>query len=279
MRRMRFAVCNELFEGWDLATVCQRVAQIGYTGIELAPFTLAPQITALSGAQRRHVAQTAQDAGLEVVGLHWLLAKTDGLHVSHPDEAARRRTSEYLVALANACADMGGRLMVMGSPQQRDVLEGTSPEEAFDRAVETFRAVLPAAADRNVTICFEPLAPSETNFINTAAEGLRLCDAVGHPNFRLHLDVKAMCSEDRPVPELIGEFIARAGHFHANDATLRGPGMGETDFVPIFEALTQAGYVGWVSVEVFDYKPDPETVARRSYEYMCRCVDQVGGGS
>ena len=273
---MNFAICNELFEGWDLPDVCRQVAQIGYTGIELAPFTLAPLVTELGAHERRRVADAVHDAGLEVVGLHWLLAKTDGLHVSHPDPAVRRRTVDYLVELVGACADMDARVMVMGSPQQRNVLDGTQPDEAFDRTVETFRAVMPAAAERNVTVCFEPLAPSETNFINTAAQGQRLCDAVGHPLFKLHLDVKAMSAEDRPVPELIRTYIGRAGHFHANDANLRGPGMGRTDFVPIFQALVEAHYAGWVSVEVFDYKPDPETVARESYDYMQTCLKKGG---
>jgi len=130
---MHFAICNELFEGWDLADVCRVVADVGYTGLELAPFTLAPLITDLSGPARRRVAQVVHDAGMQVVGLHWLLAKTEGLHVSHPDDAVRRRTSDYLGELAKACADMDGRVLVMGSPQQRDMPDGTSFEEAFDR--------------------------------------------------------------------------------------------------------------------------------------------------
>ena len=63
----------------------------------------------------------------------------------------------------------------------------------------------------------EPLGPSETDFINTAEEGARLMDAVGHPNFVLHLDVKAMSSEPTPIPDIIRQYAPRTGHFHAND--------------------------------------------------------------
>jgi sugar phosphate isomerase/epimerase len=121
----------------------------------------------------------------------------------------------------------------------------------------------------------EPLAPADTDFVQTCADGVRLIEMVNYPNFVLHLDVKAMSSEPTPVAELIRRYAARAGHFHANDANLRGPGFGDTDFVLIFRALRDAGYDRWVSVEVFDYKPDPETIARRSIEYMQECVKQL----
>jgi sugar phosphate isomerase/epimerase len=265
---MKFATCNEHFEGWEFDRLCRYVKSIGYDGVELAPFTLAPTITDLSAERRTELRQQAADAGVQIIGLHWLLAGTQGFYLTSPDSAVRARTAEYLGALARATQDLGGELMVFGSPRQRSLLPGVSWDQAFEFAVETFRAAMPAIADANVTLCMEPLAPVETDFVNTCAEGARLMEAVAHPNFVLHLDVKAMSSEGTPITDLIRQYIPRAGHFHANDPNKRGPGFGDVDFVPIFRALHESGYDRWVSVEVFDYTPDPETIALRSIEYM-----------
>jgi sugar phosphate isomerase/epimerase len=265
---VRFAICNELFEDWAFDRVCRYVKSVGYEGLELAPFTLAPTVTALTAARRAELRQQAADAGVELVGLHWLLAGTSGLHLTSADPDVRARTAEYLVALAEATRDLGGTLMVFGSPKQRSLQDGVSWDQAFEHAAEVFRAAMPGVAARGVRICMEPLDPGETNFINTCAEGMRLVEAVAHPQFVLHLDVKAMSSERTPVPDLIERYAPRTGHFHANDPNRRGPGFGEVDFVPIFAALRKSGYGGWVSVEVFDYSPDPETIASRSLAYM-----------
>lgn len=269
---MKFAICNEVFEGWPFDRVCRLCADLGYDGLELAPFTLAPLITDLDGPRRQELRRQAEDGGLAILGLHWLLAGTTGFHLTSPDAAVRERTAAYLVALAEATRDFGGDLMVFGSPKQRSLQPGVSPDAAFDHAVDTFRRAIHAVAAAGVSICMEPLGPAETDFVNTCEEGMRLVDAVGHRNFVLHLDVKAMSTERRPIPDLIRSYVPHTGHFHANDPNRRGPGFGDVDFVPIFQALRDAGYDRWVSVEPFDYSPDPETVARGSLEYMKRSL-------
>jgi sugar phosphate isomerase/epimerase len=272
---MKFAICNEQFEGWEFDRVCRFVNGLGYEGVEVAPFTLAQSITDVTPQQRADLRLQADDAGVEILGLHWLLARTEGLHLTSPDPAVRQRTSAYLVSLAEACHGMGGTIMVFGSPKQRSLLPGVSSADAYAYAAETFRAALPDIADCGVTLCMEPLSPAETDFVNTCADAVRLAEMVNHANFVLHLDVKAMSSESTPVPDLIVEYGSRAGHFHANDANLRGPGFGAVDFVPIFRSLQQVPYRGWVSVEVFDYSPDPETIARESIGYMQKCLDEA----
>ena len=92
---------------------------------------------------------------------------------------------------------------------------------------------------------------------------------IEHPNFKIHLDVKAMCSESQPVSDIIRSVKSEdIGHFHVNDENLYGPGMGKIDYGPIAAAIKEIGWDKWLSVEVFKYDPDPETIARESIEYL-----------
>lgn len=268
---MRYAICNETFDGWDFGCACASAALHGYDGIEIAPFTLAPLITDLDESRIRELRRTAGDAGLEIVGLHWLLAKTAGFQVTSADPAVRRRTAEYLASLARCCRELGGSILVLGSPQQRRIPHGHTLADATDFACDTLSQVLPALEDSHTVLALEPLAPTESDFLTTCAEACALLDRLNHPNLALHMDVKAMSSERIPIPELIRANMSRAAHFHANDANRRGPGFGDTDFRPILKALNDCRYGGWVSVEVFDYTPDPTTIARESIRYLREC--------
>lgn len=263
----RFAICNETFGDWSWERSCRLVAETGYQGIEIAPFTLGATVTDVTPERRREIRHVAADNGLEIVGLHWLLASPKGLHIHTQDDALRQKTVDYLRALVDFAGDVGARVMIFGSPFQRKLEDGDW-QGAWERTQDSFRQVLPTLAERDVLLCQESLPAPESDFILTAAEAARLVREIDHPNFRMMLDVKSMCSEDRPAAEIIREFAPLVEHFHANDANRRGPGFGDTDFRPIAAALREVGYGGYVSVEVFDYTPDPETIARESLRYL-----------
>jgi sugar phosphate isomerase/epimerase len=271
---IRLGICNELFEGWEFDRVCQTVSSLGYQGLEIAPFTLASRIVDVSSERRRQLRAMIEDAGLTTIGLHWLLAKTEGFYLTSPDAQVRRRTGDYLIALAEATRDLGGSLMVFGSPKQRDLLPGVSREQATGYAVEVFSRIVPTLEELGVDLCLEPLARSETNFLNTCAEATALIEQIDHPRFKLHMDVKAQSDESgTTVPALIHRHASKAGHFHAQDINLRGPGMGEVDFGPIMRALVESGYDRWVSVEVFDFSPGPLETARKSIACLKRSLE------
>jgi sugar phosphate isomerase/epimerase len=267
---MRFAICNEIFQDWTHEAVLEYCAKLGYHGIEIAPFTLAKTVGEISPLQRRQLRESASRAGVTICGLHWLLARTEGLGLNHPDPSVRERTARYLCDLVDCCADLGGHILVLGSPQQRNVLPGLTARQAWDLATQTLIAAVQRAETQGVVICFEPLSATETNFINTAAEAIRFAQQFNSAAMKIVLDVKAMCSEPEPIPRIIRQSWPHFAHFHANDKNLKGPGFGEVDFQPIAAALGETGYDGWVSVEVFQFEEGPEAIASRSLEYLRR---------
>jgi sugar phosphate isomerase/epimerase len=264
----KYAICNETFQDWPFDRAFAFARECGYTGLEIAPFMLAQYATQVSAEQRGQVRRQAEAEGLEIVGLHWLLAKTEGFYLTSPEAAVRRRTADYLAELAKLCRDLGGSIMVLGSPKQRNLLPGVTKPQAMQFAADVLTAALPALEEYGVTIAVEPLGPSEGDMLLTAAEGRELINLVKSPNVRLHLDCKAMASEPQPIPEIIHANRDLMVHFHANDPNLQGPGFGELNFVPIFATLVDIHYRGWVSVEVFDYTPGVERLAKQSIENM-----------
>ncbi|MDY0167515.1 MAG: sugar phosphate isomerase/epimerase family protein [Thermoguttaceae bacterium] len=272
---LKYAICNETFVDWPHEKACRFAAECGYEALEIAPFTFNTDVTRITANERKSLRATAEKAGVPIVALHWLLAKTAGLHLTSPEKAVRRNTAEYLTALGDFCGDLGGSVMVFGSPRQRDLLPGVDMEQGLAFATEVLQATMPALKKRNVTLALEPLGPNDTNFLNTGDEAVALARRVDHPNCKLLLDCKAMFTEPAPIPQIIRKHHEWMVHFHANDSNLRGPGMGDLDFVPIFEALCDVNYRGWVSVEVFDYEPGVEALARESIEYMRKVEARV----
>jgi sugar phosphate isomerase/epimerase len=272
IRRMlagvKFAICNEIFQNWKIDDSFSYAAKAGYDAVEIAPFTLANSVTDISSQERTRIRDAAARSVIAIAGIHWVLVKPEGLYVNHTDGMIRERTARYFRDLTDFCADIGGSVMVVGSPKQRNILPGVDPKQAWEWALETFRPAVRQAEERGITICFEPLAPAETNFINKAEDALRFTRQLNSPRFKIILDVKAMCSEAKPIPAIIRDSAPDFAHFHANDRNLKGPGFGDVDFRPIATALAEVNYQGFVSVEVFKFDEGPEVIATRSLEYL-----------
>jgi len=256
---MKISLCNEVLAGMPLEKQCELAAALGYDGLEIAPFTLSDTPDAIGSAEALRIRATVESFGLVVTGLHWLLVRPTGLSLTDPDAALRMRTLQVMDRLIGLCANLGGAVLVHGSPAQRQVAEGDSHATALGRLQDGLAHAAQSAAAHGVTYCIEPLSAHETELLNTVAQAADLVRAVDSPHLRTMIDCSAAgLSESEPVPDLIDRWLPTGliGHVQVNDPNRRGPGQGAMAFAPILAALKRNGYAGAIGVEPFDYQPD-----------------------
>lgn len=276
MTGMEISLCNEVLRDFSFERQCELTAALGYDGLEIAPFTLSANPHELTSQGRTDVRRTAERAGLRITSLHWLLLTPGGLSITSADNTVRQQTVDVLKGLVELCADLGGSVLVHGSPKQRSIASDQDRGEAERWAEECFRQVAGRAQGLGVLYCIEPLAPAETNYINSIGEAAEVVERIGNPAFRTMIDAKAASQEELPLHELCSKWMARGliGHVHVNDRNLRGPGQGGDRFFPLFAVLRRMDYQGVVGVEPFDYFPDAPTAAARAIGYI-RGIQEV----
>ncbi|NPC58677.1 sugar phosphate isomerase/epimerase family protein [Caenimonas soli] len=280
MSLLKFALCNEVLQPMPFEKQCKTAAALGYDGLEVAPFTLAEDPMRMSDAQATQFRGIAQDHGLRISGLHWLLVAPVGLSIVSPDPAARARTVAVMRRLIELCALMGGSYLVHGSPKQRSVPPGSSHEQALARATECFAQVALTARDCGVIYCIEPLSTRETDLINSVAEAVRIVDAIDSPGLKTMIDCSAAGQVETETIEVLMARWMPSGHIahvQLNDPNRRGPGQGAMRFAPIIETIAQmqamGRYEGIVAVEPFDYVPDGLGCAAHSIGYLKGIVE------
>ena len=268
---MRIALCNEVIAPMPFPAQCEYAAKLGYDGLEIAPYTLTEEPHRMGAAQIAAARSAAEDAGIAITGLHWLLVKPAGLSITARDEGTRKRTVEVMLALIDLCAALGGRYLVHGSPQQRRIEAGDTRAAAGERAREAFAAIAERAAAAGVIYCIEPLSADQTPLINTLQEAAQIVDQIASPAVRSMLDCSAAGRmEKEPLPALVERWVPKGliAHVQVNDRNRRGPGQGEQRFAPLLSALKRHGYDGDLAVEPFDYVPDGPGAAARAIGYI-----------
>ena len=267
--RFRQSICNEAFEGQPFAEACSIIREAGYTGIEIAPFTLAERPTDIGSAARREYRDVMASEGLEFVGLHWLMVSPKGLHVTGPDDALRARSWEHIRHLIDLCADLGPNgVMVFGSPKQRSTTGGMSREQATRNFVEGLAGVAPDAAGRGVTVLVEALPAGQADVVLTLAEAVAIVQEIGSPAVRTMFDVHNAIDEAEPHAELVERYFEFIRHVHVNELDGKHCGAGDYDFKPVLAALRRRNYAGWVSLEAFDFAPGAARLANESLRHL-----------
>jgi len=257
---------------------CEYAAKLGYDGLEIAPYTLSDEPHRMGAAQLAAARSAAEDCGIAVTGLHWLLIKPAGLSISTRDDAVRKKTIDIMHTLIDQCAELGGKYLVHGSPHQRRVDPGETRVAAMARARDSFAAVAEHAAKAGVVYCIEPLSSEQTPLINTLDEAARMVDEIGSPSVKSMLDCSsAGRMEKEPLQALVDRWLPKGmiAHVQVNDRNRRGPGQGEQRFAPLLASLRRHRYAGDIAVEPFDYVPDGPAAAARAIGYVRGLIEAL----
>jgi D-psicose/D-tagatose/L-ribulose 3-epimerase len=270
-RRFRWAVCSETFPAKSFIEICQLTRRTGYTGLEIDPSNLSDDPASLPASERTAFKRTMAEHDVQYVGLHSFLKAPKGLHLTTADKQTRQRSWEYFDRLIDLAADLGDEpVMVLGSSKQRQAVDAVTPAQGVERLTEGLAGLAPHAQRRGVTVLMEPLAPHLCNVVNSMDEAVAIVKRIGSPAIQSMFDTHNTTKETLPLPELIRKHFSVIRHVHLNELDGKYPGSGDFAFAPILKALRELNYQGWLSVEVFDFQPDGESVARSASSYLQR---------
>ncbi len=266
-----YAMCNESMKDLPFTEQCKIVGAAGYTGIEIAPFTLVKEgVAEITATQRQEIVKAMTDNGLTCAGLHWLLAPPPaGLHFTTPDNAVRAKSVGYLNELIDFCGDLGGKAMIFGSPKQRNTV-GISIDEATKHLADGLASVADHAQDRGVQVLIEPLDKTQTDVVNITAEAMELVKKIDHPAIQTMFDFHNTVDETETFEEIITNYFKFIQNVHVQemDGQYLGTGDAATRFVKAFQTLKDLGYNKWVSLEVFDFTPGGKKIAEESIKVL-----------
>lgn len=230
--------------GCSPAAAAERVAATGADGFEFWDW---------EGADLDAVAAAAEEHGVEVVGT---LAAGAGSNISERDAPSLADPSSHERAVADlersldAAASVGARTLVATVGQRDPTLDRSTQQNA---AVRALRAAAPTAEDRGVTVVVEPLNTRVDHpgyFLSTTDRGAELVAAVDSPNVKLLFDVYHQQVTEGDVVRRFRRHVDAVGHVHVADNPGRGPpGTGELAYDRVLDAVADAGYEGYVSLE------------------------------
>jgi D-psicose/D-tagatose/L-ribulose 3-epimerase len=272
----RHSTCNEAFEKWPFADACKAIRRIGYTGIEIAPFTLAERPGDITAAQRREYRDIMQSEGLTFVGLHWIMVSPKGLHVTTPDAALRERSWQHIRDLIDLCADLGpDGVMVFGSPKQRSTTGGMTREQATRNYIDGMASIAPQAAKRGVTVLVEALPIDQSDVVQSLEEAVGIARGIASPGVGTMFDVHNAINEPEPHDVLVDKWFDDIRHVHVNELDGKHCGAGTYDYKPVLATLARRGYRGWISLEAFDFSLGAERLAEESLRHLEREIAQL----
>jgi sugar phosphate isomerase/epimerase len=215
----------------------------GFDYVELS----ATEIANLSDADFDAAAAKIKELGLATPAANNFVPQT--IKLVGPDANVEQQTA-HVKKVMTRLSKLGVQVLVFGSGGARRVPDGFSKDEAWTQLVGFGRRAADEAKAAGITVAIEALRQQETNIINTSADGLRLVEAVNHPNFQLMIDFYHLASEhEDPAIVIKGKDHLRHLHVANPNGRVFPQKWEEFDYAPFFANLKAIGYDKRISME------------------------------
>jgi fructoselysine 3-epimerase len=258
---------------YPLEETIQRIAKIGYEGIEIGAGSPHAYPPCLTKERRKHIRKVLDDNGIVLSSMLPALSGGPGHNLASPIPEERRHTIDHYKDLVELSAEWGGKILLYIPGW---VVFGTTFRQAWDWSIAALSEIADKAAEFDITLVIEPVS-FDTNLVDKCDEAIEMMEEVNKPNVKLMFDTFHVLYRK----EVSSDYIYRMGkdlrHMHISDNNRLPPGQGRGDFVSVINALKDIDFDGYLTMELgFDRRDiEPDLVARQSYEYLKPLVDEA----
>jgi len=249
----------------------REVSKAGYDGIELSLSPHHIDVFSITRPEAEQLGSFIRDCGISACCLatgYDTLLSSERFEPSliHPTKSGRQSRLDVLSRSIDLAVWLGVPVINFGSGFLKP--DVTAPV-AWEYLLDGVSHCLDHAAGA-VTLAIEP---EPGFFIETNRQAAELIRQAGSANFRLNQDIghANVCEDDYLTS--IAEALPITAHMHIEDIRNRVhrheiPGDGDIDFTAISRILTEGGYEGFVSVELYNHADVYETALRRSRDQL-----------
>ena len=268
----RHSICNEAFDKWPFADACKAIREAGYSGIEIAPFTLAETPGEVTAAQRAEYRDIIASEGLAVRRTALADGQPQGPARHHARmQICASRSWDHIRDLIDLCADLGPngvhgvRIAQSTSHHGRhDAGGGHAELRRWPRRRSRRRPK--TAASR---CWWKRCRIAQSDVVQTLAEAVAIVGEIGSPAVRTMFDVHNAIDEDEPHAALVDRYFDFIRHVHVQRTGRPALRRGQLRFqAGTGDAARGAIIAGWVSLEAFDFTPGAERLANESLRHL-----------
>ncbi len=194
------------------------------------------------------IAHIFAESGIKPITTSPLQPEND---ISSTDKAIWQRGVDRHKAALDLAAEMGADRMggILYSAFGK-ATRGANADN-FKAAAEGLALVAEKASGMGMLLTLEVVNRYETNLINTAADAIRLIEAIGADNVKVHLDTFHMNIEEDDMMEALELALPHLGYFEIDQNNRGLLSRGAIDFSPLLQRLKEAEYAGLIGVEAF----------------------------